>query len=240
MLVAYSQLLQENPMLFVALFGSAVLALVCGISFHEFSHAFTADRLGDPTARNLGRVSLNPLRHLEPFGALMLLFAGFGWGRPVPVNPYRLRNGPQKGQAIVAAAGPASNLLLAAIAAVPLRLGLTDWHSPFLIPRSIEAWGTTEYLGLFLSSLIIFNVVLCVFNMLPIAPLDGFSVAVGLLPRDMAQPFARLEQYGPGILMILLVMPFVTAGHVSILHEVMSPVINSLTEAISGGGRALV
>src|SRR4051812_28536192 len=156
----------------------------------------------------MGRVSLNPMRHLEPFGAMMLLFAGFGWGKPVPVNPYRLRNGPTTGRAMVAAAGPLANLLLATIASIPLRLGLADWRSPFLIPRSIDSWGTSEYLGLFLSSIIIFNVVLCVFNLLPIAPLDGFSVAVGLLPRDMAQPLARLEQYGPGILMLLLVMPF--------------------------------
>jgi Zn-dependent protease len=166
-----------------------------------------------------------------------MMIAGFGWGKPVPVNPFRLRHGPQTGRAMVAAAGPLANLLLAVLAALPLQLGLVDWRSPFRdIPFSTASWGLHEYLSLYLGSLIIFNIVLAVFNLLPIAPLDGFAVAVGLLPRDLSLSVARLEPYGPGILMILLVLPFLSGGSISILHEVMSPIINGLTSLIAGGG----
>lgn len=240
MLLTYSDLLQESLFLFVTFFGAVVTALVAGIAFHEFSHAFVADRLGDHTARLMGRLSLNPARHIDPAGAVFLLIAGFGWGKPVPVSPNRLRNGPQAGRAMVAAAGPLSNLLLAAAAALPIRLDLIDWHSPFLIPATVRDWSAGEYLGLYLSSLIMFNVVLAVFNLLPVAPLDGFSVAVGLLPRDLSRSLARLEPYGLGILLVLLVLPIVSGGSVSLLYDVMSPAINTLTELFSGGGaRAL-
>ncbi|HWO73907.1 MAG TPA: site-2 protease family protein [Dehalococcoidia bacterium] len=239
MLLTYSELLQEGALLFLTFAGSVVTALIVGIAFHEFSHAFTADRLGDRTARLMGRVSLNPIRHLDPAGTLFLVIGGFGWGKPVPVNPSRLRNGPQTGRAMVAAAGPLANLLLAAVAAAPIQLGMVDWRSPFLVPRSVSDWGFGEYAGLYLSAVIVFNVVLAVFNLLPLAPLDGFSVAVGLLPRDLSRTVAQLEQYGPGILMILIVMPFVTQGKVSLLHSIMSPVINGLTTIIAGHGHAI-
>jgi Zn-dependent protease len=239
LLLTYSDLIQNGLLLFLTFFGAVVTALLAGIAFHEFSHAFVADRLGDNTARSLGRVSLNPMRHLDPAGTALLMIAGFGWGKPVPVNPWRFRNGPQTGRAMVAAAGPAANLVLATAASVPIHLGLVDWRSPFLIPSRIVGWGVDDYVGLYLASLIIFNVILAVFNLLPIAPLDGFSVAVGLLPRDLSLSMARLEQYGPMILMGLFILPFVTNGQISILHEVMSPVINGLTELIAGGGRAL-
>ncbi len=217
-----------------------VSALAVGITFHEFSHAFVADRLGDDTARLMGRLSLNPARHLDPAGAVFLLIAGFGWGKPVPVNPYRLRNGPQSGRAMVAGAGPISNLLLAAVASLPVHLGLVPWHSPFLIPSRLSFWAVDDYIGLYLASIVIFNVILAVFNFLPISPLDGFSVAVGLLPRDLSLSFARLEPYGPGILMILIVLPFATGGRFGPLYEVMGPAINALTGFFSGAGaRAL-
>jgi len=239
LLLTYSDLLQESLLLFVTFFGAVVSALVAGIAFHEFSHAFVADSLGDRTARLRGRVSLNPARHLDPMGTIFLMIGGFGWGKPVPVDPRRLRNGPQTGRAMVAAAGPLANILLAMMASVPIHLGLVDWRSPFLVPSSVRGWEIGDYVGLYLASLIIFNVVLAVFNLLPIAPLDGFSVAVGILPRDLSLSFARLEPYGPGILMLLIVLPFVSRGSISILHKVMSPAINGLTELIAGGGRAL-
>jgi Zn-dependent protease len=239
LLLTYSELLQESLLLFVTFFGAVVTALVAGITFHEFSHAFTADQLGDGTARARGRVSLLPVRHLDPMGTFFLMLGGFGWGKPVPVNPWRLRHGPQTGRAMVAAAGPLSNLLLASIASVPLHLGLIDWRSPFLVPASVSDWGFADYASLYIASLIIFNVVLAVFNFLPLAPLDGFSVAVGLLPRDLSMSLARLEPYGPGILMLLIVLPFVAPGSISILHEVMAPIINGLTRLIAGGGTAL-
>ena len=239
MLLTYSELLGESIFLFLAFFGAVVTALVAGIAFHEFSHAFVADWLGDGTARMRGRVTLNPARHLDTTGTVFLMLGGFGWGKPVPVNPLRLRHGPQTGRAIVAAAGPLANLLLASLAALPLRLGIVDWRSPFLIPGSISDWSFSEYLGLYLSAVIVFNVVLAVFNLLPVAPLDGFAVAVGILPRDLSQTVARLEPYGPGILMLLIVMPFVSQGSVSLLHEVMSPALNSLTDLIAGSSRAI-
>lgn len=240
MLITYSELLSEGLPLFLTFFGAVVVALITGISFHEFSHAFVADRLGDRTARMMGRVSLNPMRHLDPTGTFFMMLVGFGWGKPVPVNPNRLNNGPEAGRAMVAAAGPLSNILLAILASLPLHFGLVDWRSPFLVPSSVSGWELSEYIGLFLSSIIIFNIFLAVFNFLPLAPLDGFSVAVGFLPRDLGRELAKLEKYGPGILMLLIVLPFATGGSISILHEVMSPIINGLTELISGAGdRAL-
>jgi Zn-dependent protease len=239
LLLVYSDLLTESLLLFATFFGAVVTALLVGIAFHEFSHAFVADRLGDSTARLAGRVSLNPVRHLDPAGTAFLLLGGFGWGKPVPVNPWRLKNGPQTGRAMVAAAGPLSNVLLAAIASLPLHLGIVDWRTPFLVPASVSTWGVNDYLSLYLGAIVVFNIFLAVFNLLPVAPLDGFSVAVGLLPRDLGLGLARLEPYGPGILMLLILPGFISNGSISILHEVMSPFINGLTEIIAGGGRAI-
>jgi Zn-dependent protease len=238
LILTYSELLSIDVRLFLAFAGAVCTALVVGIAFHEFSHAFTANLLGDPTAKLQGRVTLNPLAHLDPTGTAFLLLGGFGWGKPTPVNPFRLRNGPRTGRAMVAGAGPVSNILMAVLAAIPLRVGLVDWRSPFLVPRSVSSWGLNEYVSLFLTAIIIFNIFLAVFNLLPLAPLDGFAVAVGLLPRDLAHEVAKLEQYGPAILMALILLPFVTSGQISLLHEIMSPVINGLTELIAGGGRA--
>jgi Zn-dependent protease len=177
---------------------------------------------------------LNPVRHLDPAGTFFMMIAGFGWGKPVPVNPYRLRNGPEAGRAMVAAAGPLSNLVMALIASIPLHLGLIDWRNPFRIPFSVSDWQFNEYVALFLSSVIVFNVFLAVFNLLPLAPLDGFSVAVGLLPRDMGREVSKLEQYGPGILMLLFFLPFITGGSISPLYQIMSPITNTLIDLISG------
>ena len=240
MLLSYADLLQVSFLLFATFFGSVVTALVAGIAFHEFSHALVAELLGDRTPRLRGRLSLNPLRHLDPTGTAVMMIGGFGWGKPVPVNAGRLRNGPKAGMAMVAAAGPVSNLVLAAIAAQPINFGLVPWRTPFIVPSSVRGWEVADYLGLYLGAIVIFNVVLAVFNLIPLAPLDGFSVAVGLLPRDLSLSLSRLGPYGPGILMLLLVLPFLTQGSVSILHEVMSPAINFLTELFVGvGARAI-
>jgi Zn-dependent protease len=236
LLITYQDLLSEDVLLFLTFFGAVVTALVAGISFHEFCHAVVADRLGDRTARLAGRVSLNPARHLDPFGSILLLIGGFGWGKPVPVSPTRLRNGPQAGRAMVAAAGPLSNLLLAAVASVPVNLGLVPWRSPFVLPARLSFFDLPDYVGLFLASLVIFNVILAVFNLLPLAPLDGFAVALGLLPRDLARSLARLEQYGPLLLVLLISLPFLTRGSVDLLPELISPAINAITEALSGRG----
>ena len=234
MLITYSSLLSDSIPMFILFFGSAVVALIAGVTFHEFSHAFVADRLGDHTARMMGRVSLSPARHLDPAGSMFMVLAGFGWGKPVPVNPMRLRNGPQTGRAMVAAAGPISNIILAALAGLPIQLGLVDWWNPLTRPFSLDQWGANEYISLFLGAMIFFNLVLAVFNLLPLSPLDGFAVAIGILPRDLSISVARLERYGPLVLMLLLLLPLVSSGNISILHEILSPIINGLSKIIDG------
>lgn len=239
MLFRYLDLLDVSPWLFIVFFGSVVTALMVGIAFHEFSHALVANSLGDSTARRLGRLTLNPKVHLDPFGTLLLFIGGFGWGKPVPVNAYRLRNGEKVGMGMVAAAGPLSNLLLAGVLAAPIKMGMVPWHTPFLVPASVSHWQADDYLGLFLSAVVIFNLVLAVFNLIPLAPLDGFRVAVGVLPRDAAFFFRRLEPYGPGILLILVALPFLTSGSISLLYEIMAPAVNGLTRLLVGEGNVL-
>ena len=234
MIFRYLDLLNVSPWLFIVFFGSVVTALLVGITFHEFSHVLVAYGLGDPTGRRMGRLSLNPRVHLDPFGTLLLFIGGFGWGKPAPVDPRRLRNGEKAGMGMVAAAGPISNLVIAGILALPIKAGMVPWHTPFLVPSSVSRWQADDYLGLFLGSVVIFNVILAVFNLIPVAPLDGFKVAVGVLPRDASASFRQLEQYGPGILLILLALPFLTGGSISILFQVMSPAVNGLTHLLTG------
>ncbi|HKZ50447.1 MAG TPA: site-2 protease family protein [Dehalococcoidia bacterium] len=236
MIFAYLDLLRISVIAFVAFLGAVVVALLWGIAFHEFNHALAATRLGDPTARRLGRLSLNPLVHLDPAGTALLFLVGFGWGKPVPVNPYSLRGGGRQSMALVAAAGPLSNLFTAALFALPIKAGLFPWHTPFLIPpRSIfERWAMDDYVGLFLATVVIFNIILAIFNFIPLAPLDGFRVVAGILPPEMADAFLALERYGPVILILLLVLPFVTGGSLSPIFVVMEPVINGLIYLLTG------
>jgi Zn-dependent protease len=154
-----------------------LIVLFISIAIHEFAHAWTADRLGDPTPRYQGRVTLNPLAHLEPLGTLLIVFSslagvGIGWGRPVLTNPYRLRYGPRIGQGIVAVAGPISNIIQACVAAIPYRLLLAGGLRSPAIPTSVF-----ELLGIY----IIVNIGLAVFNMIPLPPLDGAWVIQGIL-----------------------------------------------------------
>lgn len=189
------------------------LALVVGITVHEFSHAFAAAKLGDFTARQQGRLTLNPLAHLDPVGTLLIFVAGFGWGRPTPVSPWNLRIGQRAGMAVVAIAGPISNLILASVAALPFKIGT-------LSPRS----GTID--AEIIQAIVLWNLVLAVFNLLPIAPLDGFKVALGILPRSIAEPLARTERYGVIILlMIILADTFLGVG---ILSRILFPIIQTM------------
>ncbi|MCG8594503.1 MAG: site-2 protease family protein [Kiloniellales bacterium] len=168
-----------------------VLPVLLAITLHEAAHGFVAWRLGDDTARQLGRVSFNPFRHVDLFGtvilpAMLLVLRApflFGWAKPVPVAFHRLRH-PRRDMVLVAAAGPAANLILATASALL-------FHLLPLLPLSFAGW-----LGSNLYNSILINLVLAVFNMLPLPPLDGGRVAVGLLPDALARPLARLERFG--------------------------------------------
>lgn len=174
---------------------SRLITLVIALTFHEFAHAKTADALGDPTPRMHGRLTLNPLAHLDPLGSLMMVFAGFGWARPVPVNPYALGKRSSAAYMLVSLAGPLSNFLLAALAAIPLRFGLL---TPLL------GSGFEGVLYSFLSQFIFLNLILAFFNLIPLAPLDGDKVAEYFFPPSWAQTLERIRPYGPIILLVLL------------------------------------
>ncbi|MGI8927005.1 MAG: site-2 protease family protein [Tepidiformaceae bacterium] len=209
-MVFYLDELQENPQVFLVYFAAFAVAILTGLVFHEFTHAWTANELGDDTARRAGRMTLNPLVHLDPIGTALIFLIGFGMARPTPVNPYRLRHGPIRGNAIVAFAGPASNFVFAVLAAIPLKLGLVESRFTGNIEAIIRLGSGEDYAWLFLYFIVALNVLLGVFNLLPIPPLDGFKVAVGLLPPDLARPLQKLEPYGLGILMTLFIIGFLT------------------------------
>jgi Zn-dependent protease len=220
----------------VVFFSAIITALVLGISFHEFSHAYIADTLGDQLPRRMGRVTLNPLAHLEPLGTMLMLLVGFGWGRPVPVNPYSTRN-PKAALGLTAAAGPLSNFVVAAVAGLPIKLDLVPWSSPFNLDNArflaVSGWEMSEYLSVYLSAIVLFSLLLGVFNLLPIAPLDGFKVAVGFLPKELSESFAQLERYGLIILLSLLfIIPLLTQQF--ILFEIMEPIIKALASLFAG------
>ena len=170
-----------------------LIAIGLGITFHEFMHAWTAHRNGDDTGRALGRMSLDPRAHLDIFGSLLIVLIGFGYGKPVPINEGRLTNG-RFGVALVSLAGPLTNIALAAVAAIPLRTGAGDVLTGD-IGRAYET---------ILVSIVAFNCLLGVFNLLPIPPLDGSKVVYGLLPPRQAYVWRSYEQYGPFILLLVL------------------------------------
>ena len=176
-----------------------VIILLVAFTIHELAHAWVADQLGDSTPRRMGRLTLNPLAHLDPVGSLLLVFAGFGWAKPVLTNPYNFRNGPRLGMAVVAAAGPFSNLLMAILAGIPFQLGLLE-----VSRRFNTVGGLLPSLEYFLVDFVQINILLMLFNLLPVGPLDGMKVLRGFAPREWDSALNLLEQWGMFILLALV------------------------------------
>lgn len=187
-----------------------VPALLIALTIHEFSHAWMADRLGDPTAALEGRLSLNPLRHLDPIGTLMLLVFHFGWGKPVQFDPFNLRH-PKRDAALISLAGPASNLILAAVLSLIMKLAQIPLLTLFFIP------------------VIILNINLAIFNLLPVPPLDGAKILYGILPMDWADEYQDfMHSYGT-ILLIFLILPIFGS---SLAISLILPVVNVITRLL--------
>ncbi len=198
--------------------------ILLALTFHEYAHAYVAHRYGDDTAQRSGRLTLNPLRHLDPLGTIMIFLVHFGWAKPVPVNPYNLRN-PKKDMLWISAAGPLSNMFLALVSGILFRL-LSD----FTATPGRDTLPGLLVLVLFLSMKI--NLALAIFNILPIAPLDGSKILYGLLPPGFGKMIFALERYGPFILIGLII--FGRATGVSILGGLIWPFVDFFSKLFAG------
>jgi Zn-dependent protease len=202
-----------------------MLAIVC----HEVSHGYIAWRYGDPTARMLGRLTLNPLKHIDIIGTLMIFFIGIGWAKPVPVTFQNLRN-PKRDMIWVAAAGPTTNIILAIVSALLLR-AIVALDSPVLVESPLAM--VLEPLILMLAFSVYINLLLAIFNMIPVPPLDGGRVLVGLLPYRQAAAWSRIEPYG---MLIIIVLVFFT----NIFSYVISPILTLGVHLLAGPQSPLV
>jgi Zn-dependent protease len=208
-------ILFSDPLVFFII----IIMLVIALSVHEFSHALAADYLGDPTPRLAGRLTLNPLAHLDPIGSLLILFVGIGWGKPVPFDPFNLKS-PKRDAAVISFAGPLSNLIMALLGSIILRMVL---NFPLLTV------GNT--ISFILIRFVLLNVVLAVFNLIPVSPLDGFKVIAGLLPKKYYHDWMDLERYGIFFL-IFLIFPFFGNAPITVI---MSPILNLILNILLPG-----
>jgi Zn-dependent protease len=200
-----------------------VPAILIALTIHEFAHGYVAFLKGDSTAKHSGRLSFNPLSHLDPIGTLMLLFGPFGWAKPVPVNPLNLEN-PRKDMVWVAGAGPASNVVLAIIVGLVLR-GLLLAQAPL-----------SAHFYQFLYFLYVINLGLAFFNLLPFPPLDGYNITIGLLPQNRVAGFVINMRHAPKILIFLIVAQWIFDKPIftTILNPIWNPWFNFWNKLILG------
>jgi Zn-dependent protease len=198
--------------------------ILLALTFHEYAHAYAAYRYGDDTAKQNGRLTLNPLRHLDPLGTIMIFIVHFGWAKPVPVNPYRLRN-PKKDMLWISAAGPLANMVLALASGLLIRVLLNRG----VIPGGHTAAGLLFFMVVMSLQI---NLALAIFNILPIAPLDGSKILAGLLPARYEKLFHYLQRYGPFILIGLILIGQVTG--VSVLGGLIWPFVDFFSKLFAG------
>lgn len=229
-LLNFDQLL-ANPSGFLLLIILSVIALVAGFTVHEFSHALTAHGEGDATARRMGRLTLNPIKHVDWLGFALILFVGFGWAKPVQVDPYNLRHG-RLGMAWVALAGPLSNFVLAFLFGLILRF------DALTVGRHLPVYGDVAGLfGLIVFLLVFFNLMLGIFNLIPIPPLDGSKVLGGLLPDSLYYPYLQFERFGwlvlLGLVGVSLALSYTT--DINLLAMILLPPVEFMLELATGG-----
>lgn len=206
---------------------SRLFVLIVAFTIHEFAHAWTANRYGDMTPRLSGRLTLNPLAHLDPIGSLVLLTAGFGWAKPVPINPYVLTRRSSAAVMWVSLAGPVSNVLMAVIAAIPFRLGLVSIGAALAQNESFLPTPSQ-----FLFEFVYINLVLFLFNLLPIAPLDGEKILSYFLPPPISTFMDTIRPFGPFILLgVAVIGPFIG---LNILSSIMGPPLEAMLLLLLG------
>ncbi len=211
-----------------------IIAVLIAIAVHECAHAYAAYRLGDDTAKDAGRLTLNPLSHLDPMGALLFLVVGFGWAKPVPVNPARLGH-PKRDNALVALAGPASNLLLAGIAFAGLLLLGISWGGSFDLLSLRGASVVQTFLLQLCGGLLFVNLALMAFNLFPIAPLDGSKIVEGFVPYRHELAYERFMRHGPYILLgLLLFESFLPFPILSVWVFGISDAVLGVFEGVAG------
>lgn len=221
--------MNENVLFQIAIW---LIPLVVAIVFHEVAHGLVARRLGDPTAAERGRLSLNPIRHIDPFGTVILplILAVshaplFGWAKPVPVNYRRLKN-PRRDKVLVALAGPGMNLLLAVVGAALLAATLSLSADPNGLATALIAGNALNF--------ILINIFLGVFNLLPVPPFDGGHVVEGLLPQPLAQRFARIGRYSLLVLVMLLLVLPALSPKANVVGRVVSPIVDRIAAGLLG------
>lgn len=216
-----------------------LLGLVIGFTLHEFAHAWTAYRLGDKTAYNQGRVTLDPRAHIEPVGIVLALVAGFGWARPVPVNPFAFYPNEKRGMVVVALAGPVMNLIIAIGFGLLIRMisltGAVESDIVWFVGGRQEEFGIGSsrvftFLYNVLGAIVLFNLIMFLFNLLPFAPLDGYKIAVGTLPLEYSNWLIRYERESTFALMLLLMLGVMTQGRMNVLWSILGPPLRLLYE----------